>query len=168
MYWVFPSEAAANQAEQLILILGARVMALKAGWPRDEALRPLGKRASDGSVVSDAVTTRYAVPQECAEGWAIPSPIGHKIWTGQQAQDPTEVTSYQSMAGLAQVLGLDPVTVDWATLYPDVLATPYAAGLESVEMDTPVMDFMRAALWMLGLGYSEVETPTFPEPEEVI
>lgn len=163
IWWVFPSEVQAGQAEQLILILGARIMAYRADWPRDDHLRPLGKRASDGETVPGAVTTRYAVPRACAEGWAIPSPEEQEIWTGNESEPVSQIFPVESPAGLAAAAGLDPADMDWPALLPALLGVPYEAGMEHVEMTLPAVTWLGAVFAFYELTYVEMASPTFTD-----
>jgi hypothetical protein len=69
-YRVFPTEAEAVAAEQAI--------STAMGYSKP------GVNAATGAIVPDAVTTRWAVPQQIADGrWVFPSPDGQGVTAGE-------------------------------------------------------------------------------------
>lgn len=155
-YWVTLTEAAASNLEQVILKLGSRALHLREGYERDANLNVVGKRLSN-RVSNGQPTTNWDIPRETVDGtWAILSPTNDTRYAETYRDFP---------AVLAIGWGLDPTTVNWASVV--TAANAAGASLNSltfdptVEVEMPGVAWVAGAASVLGIIYTERESVVF-------
>ena len=152
-YWVFTTQQDAQTAEQVILKLGSRALALREGYERDAQLRVIGKRVSDGATMGGATEHWSPVMQTTLGTWAIYAPQHSDLYADDFEDTPMT---------LAVGWGLDPDTVDWSAVATAVGLNPLTFD-PAVEITLSGENWVRGAFVILGLAFVEMEDPGFPE-----
>lgn len=135
MMWVFDTEQQASQAEQLIVLLGARALGNR-GFVRNAEGYAIGKNEVGQS--GTIATTRWSIPQETQDGkWAIADPKKHPLWNETLSEVPES---------LAAAGGVDPSLVNWAA---------YGVSDPSLEIALPGSQWMLFVLDHYGLSPAE-------------
>lgn len=151
MYWLFTTEENASVAEQLILKLGSRALALRENYQRDAQNRVIGKRVSDGTA-SGAATEHWSPIQETSLGlYGIYSPSHSNLYANEFTDTPTT---------LAIGWGLDSSSVDWASVATAVGLNPLTFDPD-VEVTLTGENWVIGAFAILGITYIEDDNPTF-------